>query len=812
MATKEEKILSYFKELASFEDEQSHKVSLANGQKSKSWTKIYDKVEIKSECVIKKFLNPVLNIEKHNSNGVKIFPFGANSSQITAIDHALENQISIIEGPPGTGKTQTILNIITNLLLRDKSILIISNNNKAIENIKEKMEEYGLDFLMAFLGSSTNQKHFLEKQIKEYPKEILDWNFELKDSEYFSKTFTMLKEIFIKKELVAKYIHELNEIKLEFSYFDDIYNETRTFDDNISKLSSCKIISLINIYEKIIRENKDKKISLFTRIKIYFKYRIKISKIKNSNVLKFLFYKNKISELEKKIKTNEDWLLRHDENKISAEFYSESFKVLKKNIFSKYHKNIERKQFENDDLWKRNRAEGFVKEYPIILSTNHSAFDTLDSKFIFDYVIMDEASQTRLFNTLPILSRTKNLVIVGDDKQLQQINEYEKEGEKIYQKYQDIIPNFYNDSSNNFLSLLIKSNPNIKSVMLKEHYRCHPQIINFCNKKFYNNELIIMTKDKGEKNVLELQQTPTGNHATWTKSGGTSNLRETQTIKLILEDSYFKNLSKDKIGIITPYNEQCRKIKKELNDEIKDIYTVHKIQGNEKDTIIFSTTDNQISDFVNNPELINVAVSRAKNKFVLVTNGNKKQTKISDKKQTNIIDDFAEYIRYINKDNINIEIRVESIFDLLYSQYKNEREKFLKNATKISRYDSENIFYLFLSKVIKDYPGLDITFEYSLNLLIKDKTLLKDFPELIKFASNNWSHIDFIIYNKITKRPILGIEVDGYSTHDNNPKQKARDAKKDEILKIYNFPLLRLSTKGSQEDEKIRAKINELYL
>lgn len=114
MATKEEKILSYFKELASFEDEQSHKVSLANGQKSKSWTKIYDKVEIKSECVIKKFLNPVLNIEKHNSNGVKIFPFGANSSQITAIDHALESQISIIEGPPGTGKTQTILNMRIN--------------------------------------------------------------------------------------------------------------------------------------------------------------------------------------------------------------------------------------------------------------------------------------------------------------------------------------------------------------------------------------------------------------------------------------------------------------------------------------------------------------------------------------------------------------------------------------------------------------------------------------------------------------------------------------------------------------------------
>ncbi|MDK2819801.1 MAG: hypothetical protein KFW07_03115, partial [Mycoplasmataceae bacterium] len=218
-------------------------------------------------------------------------------------------------------KTQTILNIIANLLIRDKNMLIISNNNKAIENIKEKMEEYGLDFLIAFLGSGTNKERFLDSQIKEYPKEILNWNFELKDRVYFSKTFAKLKELFIKKELIAKYTHELNEAKLEFSYFDDIYNEARTFDDSISNFPSNKIISLINIYEKIIRENKDKKISIFTRIKAYFKYKIKISKINSSNSLKFLFYKNKIIELEKIIKTNKDWLLLNDEKKITDEFY-----------------------------------------------------------------------------------------------------------------------------------------------------------------------------------------------------------------------------------------------------------------------------------------------------------------------------------------------------------------------------------------------------------------------------------------------------------------------------------------------------------
>ena len=159
---------------------------------------------------------------------------------------------------------------------------------------------------------------------------------------------------------------------------------------------------------------------------------------------------------------------------------------------------------------------------------------------------------------------------------------------------------------------------------------------------------------------------------------------------------------------------------------------------------------------------------------------------------------------------MNEEIRVESIFDLLYSQYKEERKKFLKNTTKISKYDSENIFNVLLSEVIKDYQFLDIAFQYPLKLLIKNKNLLKAFPDLMKFASNNWTHLDFIVYNKITRRPILAIEVDGYSTHGKDSKQIVGDTKKDKILDLYDFPLLRLSTKGSQENIKIREILDNI--
>jgi len=49
-----------------------------------------------------------------------IYPFGLNQSQKLAVERALSSKISIIQGPPGTGKTQTILNIIANVVRSGK--------------------------------------------------------------------------------------------------------------------------------------------------------------------------------------------------------------------------------------------------------------------------------------------------------------------------------------------------------------------------------------------------------------------------------------------------------------------------------------------------------------------------------------------------------------------------------------------------------------------------------------------------------------------------------------------------------------------
>ncbi len=125
----------------------------------------YQKIDFVSDrSAAALYLNPGKDSPRQFPVPPLIYPFGCNASQQRAIQAAFGNQISIIQGPPGTGKTQTILNIVANLVVQEKSVLVVSNNNSAIENVVEKLEKQGLGFLTALLGSRERKTAFVETQ------------------------------------------------------------------------------------------------------------------------------------------------------------------------------------------------------------------------------------------------------------------------------------------------------------------------------------------------------------------------------------------------------------------------------------------------------------------------------------------------------------------------------------------------------------------------------------------------------------------------------------------------------------------------
>ena len=120
----------------------------------------------------------------------------------------------------------------------------------------------------------------------------------------------------------------------------------------------------------------------------------------------------------------------------------------------------------------------------------------------------------------------------------------------------------------------------------------------------------------------------------------------------------------------------------------------------------------------------------------------------------------------------------------------------------MSKYDSENLTYALIEEIIADdkYASLDVVCHFPLNMLIKNPALLGE--REYRFAMNPAAHLDFLIYNRIGKKPVLAIEVDGYENHKRGTAQAARDLLKDHILEVYQIPLLRFKTNGSGEKEK----------
>lgn len=735
----------------------------------------YGIIDVKRDNVpLAKYLGDKTKLATFRVPNTIYYPFGCNASQKKAVENALTNQVSIIQGPPGTGKTQTILNIIANLLLEKKSVLVVSNNNSAVENVAEKLEGEGLGFIVAKLGSVENKELFIANQ-KEYPQ-MDDWRIE-DTSSIKQEVKQALRDVSLGFEGQSKFAllkTELDALHKETKY-DQMHHDVADEHKWLFKNHSKKLMSFRLQYG--ILTEKGQKFSLLQILKWSFALGLKVHKFLKAkpetiiNVLETAYYVSRKREIENELCTIETSLKTINIQQRVKELRQLSLKALKNTIAKRF--TGERKRFTIKTI--KPQTETFLKEYPVVLSTTYSAKACISKDMVFDYLIMDEASQVDIKTGALALSCAMNAVIVGDDKQLPNVVSHEEEQalQAIQSTYN--VDEKYQATQNSFLQSCVKVFADAPVILLREHYRCHPKIIDFCNQRFYNGELIAMTSDNNEDKVLKVIKTVPGNHAR-----GHFNQRE---IDVIIQEVMPEYSESESVGIITPYRDQAIAINRALGKDIAS--TVHKFQGRECDAIIMSMVDNAPTDFSDDPNLMNVAISRAKRKLCVVVNGNEMPANSN----------LAQLISYIQYNNFEIkESKIHSVFDILYKQYTAERLAYEAQDNKVSQYLSENIIYETLIKAIDNIQmtNWNVVCHYPLSRLITDFEGLD--TQEIAFISNSLSHVDFLIYNSITKKPIMVIEVDGWKYHNLSEVQQSRDKLKDDILTKYGLKPYRIST------------------
>ncbi|WP_421212021.1 AAA domain-containing protein [Aeromonas enteropelogenes] len=715
-----------------------------------------------------------------------IYPFGLNESQYQAVERAFSAQISVIEGPPGTGKTQTILNILANILLRRQTVAVLSNNNAAVENVYEKLEKCGLGYLVAKLGNEDNRRAFFAN-LPAWPSNAPGTAPSLEE---IQGLLTRLKQHLQDHNRAAQLQIELDELVIERRYLQQWQAENGVQATSLDKyrLTPRKTADLMAYLAHL----GEQRVTLKDRIELLFQFRIFRTKpfaegearMAAFHALQMHYYDKSLQDKETELRACRESLARANFTALLKELTTASMHHLKQHLQGQVppRDSFDVKTYRRD-------FDAFIRRFPILGSGTHSIVNSIAPGAILDYVIIDEASLQDIVPGILPLGCAKNLIVVGDNRQLPHIPV--KLGLQVPDEAYDCERYSLLDSC---IAVFQDALPR---TLLKEHYRCHPRIIQFCNQQFYDNALVPMTVDNGEES-LRLVVTAKGNHAR-----NNTNLRELDSLLKVLEDEGTPvAVDGEGRGYIAPFRAQVSLSDKHLPaDFVND--TVHKFQGRECEEIIFSTVldkkrYNQAQgrlDFVDDPRMINVAVSRAKHRFTLVT-GDEVFTE-----NNGHIAALIRYISYYAQDEQIVRAPVVSAFDLLYHEYDQSLARLnARLRPEDSRYKSEQIVAQLLREVLSAPECQALKYHTQIRLEKLASPTNSDWTETQR-AFMSRASCDFVLYFKVGKTPIGVIEVDG-GYHD-HPVQAARDIMKNEILNKCRIPILRLRTVDSGIKQRI---------
>lgn len=780
---------AYYKNLANYAE------SISNTDEPLYFlAKQYSLASLKPSSILNSYFNGDFEYKPYDK--LILAPYSYNMSQLKAIETALKSNISVIEGPPGTGKTQTILNLIANIIIQNKTVAVVSNNNTAIENVYEKLDQSSIKYIAARLGSSMHVEHFfdnvdnqaIENLLKEKP------NYHSANQSKISRLHLDIKMVKRKELELANLRKTLNHIQTEYHNFKYI-----TFQkiDKIYKMSTKRINYL---YKKLFTHQK---LNFFTKLKLKRLYKINPNKDDFSNIiysLEDMMYNRKIRDLKHQIDMLEASLEVFKKHKKEEKLSELSLSVFNNYLYNHY-KRLHLHDFTSSSY--KHDYKQFTKRFPVILSTTQSLAYNMPVDYVFDYLIIDEASQGDLLSSIQAMNCAKNVVVIGDSKQLEFIEEQRLVDEASRLATLIDVPDAYRYDRHSILSSVKQAVGNVPTTLLREHYRSAPAIIEFCNQMFYDGKLISMNKNTGTH--LEIIKTVPGNHARKNPYGsGLYNQREVDEIKNLLLD----HVNRD-VGVITPFRYQAQMILNSLNDSKIEVDTVHRFQGRQKEEIILSfvvnnlneasaEAINKIDDFVTNRSLLNVAISRAKHKVTLIVSDQLYHSK------NNIIKALIQYIEYMYKTKTTRTSEIKSAFDYLYEVNKDSTLKLYKNNYKL--YQSELLMLTLIKNVIKDFPKVGFMMHQRLSKIIH----ISSDHEHYRYLSHPWTHVDFLFYHKVTKENLFVLEVDGIRYHEQQEKQRQKDIIKDQILAKNGVEVHRFKTNESNEVDRLKRILSAL--
>ena len=535
-----------------------------------------------------------------------------NTEQDEAIRHALHAPLTIVTGPPGTGKSQVVANLIVNLAHKGKNAIFSSKNNKAVDVVDQRTNALGERPIMHRLGGRRDFAQIAEylRRLLHAPKPTPSQQQEYNSAKRQYEALLSEKADVLKQQQAAvKASNHLTRTEKLIVGVKDKWTGWQDFCNNTTERSFTR--QLEELKRNWDASQKEKQ-SFWTKLVWMFvkkeriqnfehslaTYNTLLRSIKRQEQESVSFDENVLSEQEVALKEYRQlysYKEKLDNYKGSPSFEDLDVKLadIKKRL-SAAAKNLWNKwlvtcapqipdeyrsqiasflanvELNNGDMansqlaYDYKRIENMLTRLmPICAVTSLSARGRLPfSAGCYDLVIIDEASQCDIASIIPLLFRAKRAVIIGDPNQLKHITTMTRQQDReLVEKHE--IDALWSYCIHSLFDLAIAVGHGDDLIHLRDHHRSHASIIDFSNREFYNGLLRVAT----DYSKLKFPYSPdksviwknVAGEAVRLQAGRAYNQMEIDAVIDQLRELIDSNYA-GTIGVVTPFKRQAELI------------------------------------------------------------------------------------------------------------------------------------------------------------------------------------------------------------------------------------------------------------
>lgn len=499
-------------------------------------------------------------------------------AQLQGVINGQRYPLSVINGPPGTGKTHTLAALVLDAVLRDQSILVVCSNDHAADVVRDKIS--------GMLGSASNQ--ILRPGRGDYRRSLLElldqWLSGERDAPSAALSPRLARRSFIRSRRLShrreRQWRRITRLEQQARNGSGLVKGYASWRLSRSEPVSCDWHALRHAQD-LEAENLDQ----WLQVQLSHRMATLLGR-----------HRQALTALNTALRSR------------AAHHRNRRFEALNWSLLTKVF-----------PVWVV--SAGALSEVAPL------------HRELFDMVVLDEATQCNLPQALPALQRGKRAVVVGDPRQLRHFSfvshSFQQKTAADCGLTAAAVTLDYR--SHSLLDYALDALPSPDATtFLDEHFRSRPELIRFCNDTFYGGRLKLVTALRPAQAAPPLQL-----HECEAIPSGEYNPAEAEQVMALLQKvvrNYRHQQNPPSVGILAMLRGMAVALEKRILEDVPltdigrfqlRVGTPYGFQGEERDIMIVAACarpgqSSAARRYLDRPDVFNVAMTRARNHLHLV--------------------------------------------------------------------------------------------------------------------------------------------------------------------------------------------------